>query len=162
MGVVYLARDPELDRRIAIKLLRPELRASRERLLREGQAIARLVHPNVVTVFDVGDHGDDLFIAMEYVPGRTLAEWLATPRSWRAILATFALAGRGLAAAHRAGVIHRDFKPDNVLVSDDGRVVVSDFGLAFADEPALAELDDERRADLAATRTAGLVGTPAY
>ncbi|HUQ05734.1 MAG TPA: protein kinase [Kofleriaceae bacterium] len=162
MGVVYLARDPELDRQVAIKLLRPELRESRERLLREGQAVARLVHPNVVTVFDVGDHGADLFIAMEYVPGETLGAWLDRPRSWRAILACFVEAGRGLAAAHKAGVIHRDFKPDNVLRSDDGRVVVSDFGLAFADDVALRTADEERRSDLAATRTAGMVGTPAY
>jgi tRNA A-37 threonylcarbamoyl transferase component Bud32 len=162
MGLVYLARDPELDRQVAIKLLRPELRESRERLLREGQAVARLVHPNVVTVFDVGDHGPELFIAMEYVPGETLGAWLDQPRPWRAILACFVEAGRGLAAAHKAGVIHRDFKPDNVLRSDDGRVVVSDFGLAFADDVALRSSDEERRSDLAATRTAGMVGTPAY
>ena len=160
MGVVYLARDPDLDRPVAIKLLRPELATSRSRLLREGQAVAKLSHPNVVTVYDVGALGDDLYIAMEYVPGRTLGSWLRrAERPWREVLARFRAAGRGLAAAHRAGLIHRDFKPDNVLLGDDGRVVVSDFGLARSDGPRAGGAG---AGDLDLTRTQGLLGTPAY
>jgi len=159
MGLVYLARDPELDRRVAIKLVRPGRRGSRSRLLREGQAVARLSHPNVVTVHDVGEYGEDLFIAMEYVRGSTVGQWLETPRSWGQVLEVFRAAGRGLAAAHRAGLVHRDFKPDNVLLGD-GRVVVSDFGLARADAPGERHVDDIGEID--ATRTDGIVGTPAY
>ncbi len=137
MGVVYAAHDPELDRKIAIKLMLPVLSDSvsasegRARLLREAQAMARLSHPNVIAVHDVGTFGEQVFIAMEYVEGSTLAEWLsAKKRPWRDVVSTFAQAGRGLAAAHAAGIVHRDFKPDNVLVGNDGRVRVLDFGLA--------------------------------
>jgi predicted Ser/Thr protein kinase len=160
MGLVYLARDPQLDRDVAIKLLRPEVAQSKTRLLREGQAAARLNHPNVVSVYDVGSLGDDLFIAMEYVPGTTLGAWLgAAPRRWRDVLDRYRAAGRGLAAAHRAGIVHRDFKPENVLLADDGRVLVTDFGLAHADDaprPGGAEIGED------VTRTIGVVGTPAY
>jgi eukaryotic-like serine/threonine-protein kinase len=144
MGVVVAAYDPQLDRRVAIKLLRTDVlsRAAgdagdgKARLQREAQAMARLTHPNVVAVYEVGDLGDGLFIVMEHVKGTTLAAWLhAEKRAPAAIVAAFTAAGRGLVAAHRAGVVHRDFKPENVLVADDGRVLVTDFGLAGGFEP---------------------------
>ena len=142
MGVVYEAIDPSLGRRLAVKVLHPAghagaegVRARRRRLLREAQAMARLSHPNVLPVFDVGETDDDLFLAMELVAGGSLADWLARGRrSWREVVLVFAAAGRGLAAAHAAGVIHRDFKPANVLVGDDGQVRVVDFGLARSAE----------------------------
>jgi hypothetical protein len=162
MGVVYLAHDPDLERRVAIKIVRPGLTTGRTRLLREGQAVARLAHPNVVSVFDVGPFGDDFFIAMEYISGANLDEYLRGPRRpWREVLDLFLAAGRGLGAAHRAGLVHRDFKPDNVLIGDDGRVVVTDFGLVRSDGGPSGDaviVDDE----LELTRTAGMVGTPAY
>ena len=132
MGVVYAAHDPELDRAVALKLLRGSDPKLHERLRREAQALAQLAHPNVVAVHDVGTFEDRIFVAMELVPGETLAEWLKTPRTDRAILDLFVAAGRGLAAAHAAQLVHRDFKPENVLVGADGRVRVADFGLARA------------------------------
>jgi tRNA A-37 threonylcarbamoyl transferase component Bud32/tetratricopeptide (TPR) repeat protein len=146
MGTVYAAYDPELERRIAIKILHPMLVSddTRARFLREAQALARLSHPNVVTVHDVGTVDDSVFLAMEYVPGRTLAEWLKeTPRSPAEIVAVVEQAGRGIAAAHAAGIVHRDIKPDNVLIADDGRVVVMDFGLARNDLRAGPDRPDE-------------------
>ena len=133
MGTVARAYDPELDRRVALKLLRPELwRAAgaelRAQLQREAVVMARLAHPNVVTVFDVGTWGEQVFIAMEYVAGSTLARW-HEDRPWRERLDACLAAAAGLAAAHRAGVIHRDVKPANILCGD-GRVLVGDFGLA--------------------------------
>jgi tetratricopeptide (TPR) repeat protein/predicted Ser/Thr protein kinase len=133
MGTVYAAYDPQLERRIAIKILHAHLvsEETRGRFMREAQALARLSHPNVVAVHDVGTYGDSVFIAMEYVAGDTFARWVkAAPRTCSEILAVLSQAGRGLAAAHAAGVVHRDVKPDNVLIAEDGRVVVSDFGLA--------------------------------
>src|SRR5882672_9534246 len=133
MGEVYAAYDPELDRKVAIKLLRARGESSegRTRLLREAQAIAKLSHPNVVVVYDVGTFGESVFIAMEFVDGRTLSGWMhAAKRSRRDIMQVFLAAGRGLAAAHAAGLVHRDFKPDNVMVTNDGQVRVMDFGLA--------------------------------
>src|SRR5207244_2288672 len=112
------------------------------RMLREAQALARLAHPNVVAVYDVGAVDDHVFLAMELVDGETLAAWLrAADRSWRQIVAVLAAAGQGLAAAHAANIVHRDFKPGNVLVGRDGRVRVLDFGLARAasDGPVLPE-----------------------
>ncbi len=140
MGSVYAAFDAQLQRRIAIKVLRPDARGTdgHARLLREAQAMARLAHPNVVTVHEVGAYGDDVFLAMEYVEGRTLKRWMEEEHTWRERLAVLRAAGKGLAAAHRAGLIHRDFKPENVLIGDDGRVAVADFGIARAhgvDEP---------------------------
>lgn len=172
MGRVYVAHDPELDRKVALKLLHPRTASARleARLEREAKAMARLSHPDVIAVHDAGRHGAQIFIAMELVEGGTLRQWLAArERSWREIVAVFLRAGRGLAAAHAAGLVHRDFKPDNVLVGDDGRVRVTDFGLARAvgdDTESPHDADPGGAAnDVAAsllTRTGALVGTPAY
>jgi tetratricopeptide (TPR) repeat protein/tRNA A-37 threonylcarbamoyl transferase component Bud32 len=170
MGVVYSAYDPELDRKIALKLLRadPALdsASSQGRLLREAQAIARLSHPNVIAIHDAGIAGEQAFVAMEFVEGRTLREWLREePRSWRAVIQMFLRAGAGLAAAHAAGLVHRDFKPDNVLVGWDGSVRVTDFGLARAlDAPAAVAPEEFRSPARGAgeTQTGALLGTPAY
>ena len=137
MGEVYAAYDPELDRKVAVKLLRVKpgngvtLAEGRHRTLREAQAIARLSHSNVVVVFDVGTFEDKVFIAMEYVEGNTVTYWLqAKQRSWQEILKVFMAAGSGLAAAHEKGLVHRDFKTDNVMIDRGGQVRVMDFGLA--------------------------------
>ena len=135
MGVVHAAYDPKLDRRVALKLLRPgrDGGLARERLLREARALARLAHPNVVPIHDVGVIDGQVFLVMEYVPGEDLASWVVSgERSWEDIVATYRSAGAGLAAAHAAGMIHRDFKPANVRIGRDGRVRVLDFGLARA------------------------------
>jgi tetratricopeptide (TPR) repeat protein len=166
MGVVWSAHDPELDRTVAIKLVRG--RASEEyrrRLQREAQVMARLSHPDILPVHDVGRHRGDVFLAMELVRGRTGAAWLAEARpGWRDALTVLVRAGRGLAAAHDAGVIHRDFKPSNVLIGDDGRVRVSDFGLArLADEPPSDSGGAAARdLDVSITGTGAVMGTPAY
>ena len=137
MGEVYAAYDPELDRKVAVKLLRAKPNAGlsiaegRQRTLREAQAIARLSHPNVVVVYDVGTFRDQVFIAMEFVEGNTVTYWVESQaRSWQEVLRVFMNAGRGLMAAHEKGLVHRDFKPDNVMVGKDGQVRVMDFGLA--------------------------------
>lgn len=157
LGVVFVAFDPELDRQVALKLIKSRLwrRApadAREMLRAEAVAMARLQHPNVVAVYDVGTYRDQLFVAMELIDGTNLATWLQRERrSWRERLAVVMEAGRGLAAAHRAGLVHRDVKPDNVLVAHDGRAVIADFGLALlgdGGEPS--------------SRSAGGSGTPAY
>ncbi|HEY5927791.1 MAG TPA: serine/threonine-protein kinase, partial [Kofleriaceae bacterium] len=186
MGVVFAAYDPQLDRKVALKLLRANLGANakeaRTRLKREAQAIAQLNHPNVVGVYDVGttDEGD-VYIAMEFVEGDTLTTWLRRwPRTWREILDVFHQAARGLMAAHSVGLLHRDFKPDNVLVGGDGRVRVTDFGLArslFLDDSARGAATTQNalgprssqqtpaagsplQVDLTATGT--VLGTPRY
>ncbi|MEM7159898.1 MAG: protein kinase [Myxococcota bacterium] len=172
MGVVYEAYDPDLDRRCALKVLRPDVAArrglhARSRMLREAQALACLRHPHVTMVYEVGRANDDvLFIAMELVEGRTVKRWLrARPRSWREIVEVFTQAGRGLAAAHHAGLVHRDFKPDNVLIDEQGQARVVDFGLARSTGMGefLPTLDDDGTSvgvDL--TCTGAVLGTPAY
>ncbi len=169
MGEVYAAYDPRLDRRIALKRLRllggsEASPAARARLLREAQAMARLSHPNVVAVHDAGEVDGEVFIAMEFVGGGTLRDWLAAcPRSWREVVGMFAHAGRGLAAAHAAGLVHRDFKADNVLVDAAGHVRVADFGLAWSGGPTPADCAAGGAwGDLGLTQTGALLGTPAY
>jgi eukaryotic-like serine/threonine-protein kinase len=182
MGLVFSAYDPELNRKVALKLLRPnqsERKRARSRLLQEAQALAKLAHPNVITVYDVGTIGERVFVAMELIEGTTIKGWLAEkPRRWDEVLEVFIPAGRGLAAAHAANLVHRDFKPDNVLIGRDGRVRVMDFGLA---RPVHSELggtdehdDDDDDDDDAAddggealdepllTQTGSIMGTPAY
>ena len=136
MGAVFSAFDEELDRRIAVKVMLSSVAAGtqgRERMRREAQAMARLSHPNIVAVHEVGVADEQVFIAMEFVRGVSLDVWLSRqPRSWRAVLEVFAQAGRGLMAAHAAGLVHRDFKPTNVMVGDDGQIKILDFGLARA------------------------------
>ena len=176
MGEVFAAYDPELDRKVAVKLLQQSRSTERARkqMVREAQALARLTHPNVVTVHDVGKHGERVFIAMEFVEGTTLTDWVAMledgPQRWQRVVEVFRGAGAGLAAAHGAGIVHRDFKPDNVLVAGDGRARVADFGLALPvsdPEDPEAQGEDPGDAAAAATETARtdpgrLVGTPAY
>jgi tetratricopeptide (TPR) repeat protein/predicted Ser/Thr protein kinase len=177
-AVVFLAYDPRLDRRIALKLL-PVAKlggAGRERLLREAQALARLSHPNVVPVYDVGTLRETAFVAMEFVDGVTLEEWLRQPHPLAHKLAVMREAGRGLAAAHDAGLVHRDFKPANVLIGADGRVRVVDFGLArslpdaleastvlsTALSPAPDDSGAQHRHLRHVTRDEHIVGTPAF
>jgi predicted Ser/Thr protein kinase len=171
MGIVYAARDERLGRTVALKLLRPELcrpgSGGQADLAKEAQSLAKLSHPNVVAVFDVGEHDGQLFVAMEYVEGQSLRHWLETPRSLLAILNVYVAAGEGLAAAHKAALIHRDFKPDNVLVGTDGRPRILDFGLARGPEqqvsarpPAFADSAEATATSL--SRHGVLLGTPAY
>ena len=173
MGIVYAAYDDQLDRKVAVKVLRSDTTRrepqARERLLREAQAMARLSHPNIVTVHEVGDHDGEVFIAMEFVRGQNLASWLRDTRPWRARVEALIQAGRGLAAAHAAGLVHRDFKPANVLVGSDGAIKVLDFGLARAVdrepvvEPApLLRTSVTHSLDADLTHTGAVVGTPAY
>jgi tetratricopeptide (TPR) repeat protein len=180
-GVVYLALDPKLDRKVAIKLLHPHAVAvdghteGRARLLREAQAMARSPHPNVVAVYDVGTYDTEagesgVFVVMEFAEGPTLQAWLgARSHAWRDVLDVFVAAGRGLAAAHEVGVTHRDFKPANVIVGDDGRVRVLDFGLARGLDreeentlPGNASLDAKLALDAALTADGTVLGTPAF
>jgi predicted Ser/Thr protein kinase len=172
MGEVFAAYDEQLDRRVAVKLLRGgrDEERLRGRVLREAQAMARLSDPNVAQVYDVGVHEGRVFVAMEFVDGPTLAQWLRLARRSQAeILDVFCQAGRGLQAAHAAGLVHRDFKPDNALVGADGRVRVVDFGLARAEgDGHVAGVAPPSEHDLASalatplTMTGALVGTPAY
>jgi eukaryotic-like serine/threonine-protein kinase len=180
MGLVYAAYDPELDRKVAVKVLRglpvERDRGDAARLVREARALARLSHPNVVAVYDVGlvepegttlGAGTTVFIAMEYVRGTTLRHWLAeAPRPWREVKEMLAQAGRGLAAAHDVGLVHRDFKPDNVMVGEDGRARVMDFGLARLPEQQSSsdegELPSATPLELDRTHTGAVAGTPAY
>jgi serine/threonine protein kinase len=130
MGVVYLAHDLRLHRPIALKL--HSRGDGAQRTEREARVLASVVHPNVVTIHDIGNWKGRTYIAMEYLDGGNLRTWLgARLRGWREILAIFLEAARGLGAIHRAGMVHRDFKPDNVLLGFDGRVRIADFGLAL-------------------------------
>lgn len=172
MGEVYAAFDPELDRRVAIKVLHSGLGESqerRERLIREAQALARVSHPNIVQVFEVGLHREHVFVAMEYVRGENLAQWLGrqpSPHDWRAIVDLFVAAGQGLAAVHAAGLVHRDFKPANTIVGADGRARILDFGLVRA--TALGDSREAQRAgapdrlEHSLTAMGSVVGTPGY
>ncbi len=182
MGVVYAAHDPRLDRRVALKVLRPDpsidgplQSQGRARLQREAQAMARLSHPHVVEVYDVGVASGHLYIAMALVDGVTLRTWLQSLRQWSEVLEVFLQSGRGLAAAHAVGLVHRDFKPDNVLVDRAGRARVTDFGLALPQmhgparsapaphesAPGLETLSSDRL--MSPVTAVGMVmGTPAY
>ena len=180
MGIIYAAYDPELDRKVAVKLLQADAAGSGSAttgsqawLVREAQAMARLAHPNVVAVHDVGVFDDRVFIAMELVDGVTLREWLKQARRpWQEVVAVMRAAGAGLAAAHAVGLVHRDFKPENVLVGKDGRVRVMDFGLArmraATEQPTPAsresDLSIESRSPLTddLTELGTVMGTPAY
>ncbi len=173
MGVVLRAYDPRLQREVAIKQLRADALDERaaDRMLREAQVMAQLAHPNVVAVHDVEVLDATVLLIMEYVEGQTLGGWLGTRPPWPRIVETFVQAGRGLAAAHEAGLVHRDFKPDNVLVGRDGRVRVTDFGLARAVQEAGLPLAPPDRRDpdrihesLSASMTVdgAVMGTPIY
>ena len=186
MGVVCTAYDPKLDRKVALKLLRRRVgrqgrsATGRARLVREAQALAKLSHPNIVTVHDVDTTPDGrIYMAMEFVRGQTITQWLAaTKPGWRAILGVFDHAGRGLAAAHEANITHRDFKPANVLIGEDERVKVLDFGLAKSESGNLSTDSDDARGepgsgqdimqvvqstgDMKLTMAGRIVGTPAY
>jgi serine/threonine-protein kinase len=171
MGTVYAAYDPGLDRKVALKLLSRDY-TSHAWLLREGQALGRLSHPHVVGIHEVGEHEGLIFLAMEFVEGSTLGEWLAAKPSALEVIRTFVQAGRGLEAAHLAGLVHRDFKPENVMIGRDGRVRVGDFGIAALADAPLPELTPSERpvppspsADALRTpltRTGAVVGTPAF
>ena len=170
MGIVYAAEDDRLGRTVAIKVIREPGSddGERERLLAEARAQARLSHPNVVQVYEVGETGDDVFVVMELIRGDTLDRWLARRTRTRGeILAVFLAAGRGLAAAHAAGLVHRDIKPGNILIGDDGRVCIADFGLArgidresFVDDAT--NPSSPTNPSVTRPATAGVAGTPAY
>ncbi len=177
MGQVWLADDPELSRQVAIKLVRAQAGERNlvhaQRLAREARAMARISHPNVVQIFDVGTHGDDtgVFIVMEYVDGETLAQWssCSPAHTHREVLGVFLQAAAGLDAAHHAGLVHRDFKPANVLLGRDGRARVGDFGLARTDHEArrvhaTGPIDDELSITQGGslTESGAVVGTPLY
>jgi len=175
MGVVYAAYDEELERKVAIKLLRTDFSGEQQslgqaRLLREAQAMAKLSHPNVAQIYAVGEASGAVFIAMEFVSGHNLREWLErAARPWRAVLAAYLQAGQGLAAAHAAGIVHRDFKPDNVLMGEDLRVRVVDFGLArpgdAGPEPMTTASSGAASGSFSAallTQQGAFIGTPAY
>ena len=178
MGTVLRGFDPELDRQVALKVLQSQI-SHREaaRLRREAQAMAKLSHPNVVQVYEVGESSGRIFVAMELVAGQTLREWMKEGHGWRECVALFTSLGEGLAAAHECGLVHRDFKPGNALIDSKGRPRVLDFGLArqaegydeFEDDPSLSSVraalvttGEAILADTPLTKTGAVVGTPAY
>jgi tetratricopeptide (TPR) repeat protein len=166
MGEVHAAYDVDLDRKVALKVVSRvagtsvAAAASEARLMREARAMAQLAHPNIVTVHEVGQFAGQVFVAMEFVDGATLADRMDSRPGQREVVELFIQAGRGLAAAHAAGLVHRDFKPANVLVGRDGRVRVTDFGLARADESADRAIPSPALTGI--TQTGVLIGTPAY
>ncbi|WP_434421896.1 serine/threonine-protein kinase [Nannocystis pusilla] len=170
MGVVYTAYDETLDRKVAVKVLRDTGDSAQRRLLREAQAMARVSHPNVVTVLEAGVAGGQVYVAMEFIRGQTLGAWLqAGPRGWQEVVEVFVQAGRGLAAAHAAGLVHRDFKPSNVMIDDAGRARVLDFGLVRAAVPEVTRgapgtgtSNSNSKLDMHLTHDDQIVGTPAY
>ena len=173
MGQVFEAFDPKLQRKVAIKVLKHKSGSpsSTERLAREALALAKLSHPNVVQVYEVDDSGGEIFVAMEFVEGITLGEWLETrATSWPIVLSMFQQIGDGLSAAHEAGLVHRDFKPDNVIVAEDGRPRVLDFGIAMhsgfsmipEDESDTVPEQEFLEGGGALTVTGAIMGTPAY
>jgi serine/threonine protein kinase len=165
MGVVWGAWDPELDRRVAIKLVKATMQSARDRILLEGQALAKLSHPNVVPVFDVGVVDEQVYLVMEWVRGKNLRAYCKEPRSVREIVAVYRDAALGLSAAHHAGLIHRDFKPDNAIRGDDGRVRVLDFGLAREGLKKVPSKDPAKGPDDTPVPSSDLTrgaGTPRY
>jgi serine/threonine protein kinase len=170
MGVVFEARHIVLDRRVALKFTRPgTVRSDRAcaRLLREAQALARLKHPNVVTLFEVGKAGDEVFLAMELVEGGTLRDWMVRPHDWREIIDVFLAIGAGLVAAHELGLVHRDINPSNIFLDHDGTPKIGDFGLVSgtADDEMWAEGTGPIVLPLleyGLTTTGRMLGTPAY
>jgi len=170
MGAVYLAHDPRLDRRVAIKIVRSRELARapfQHRLAGEARTMAKVAHPNVVAVYDSGELADGVYIAMELVTGDTLRAWQTrSGRAWREIVRKYLEVGRGLAAAHAAEVVHRDFKPENVLVDTMGRAAVTDFGIAIGSstdvDTATGIADVGAPGAIERTRTGELIGTPQY
>ncbi|MBV1862204.1 MAG: serine/threonine-protein kinase [Nannocystaceae bacterium] len=167
MGVVYAAHDPKLGRKVALKLLKPERSSAKdeERLIDEAKALARLNHPNIVGIHEVGTVDGRVFIAMELIEGVPLSTWLTTRPTWQEVARVALQAGRGLMAAHKSGVVHRDFKPANVMLREDGRVVVLDFGLARMHDSVPTQASTSRgRSDSLNTEitASSIAGTPAY
>ena len=162
MGTVYAAFDVKLERQVALKLLHRSDRGL-DNLLAEAQALARINHPNVVTVHDVGTHQDRLFLAMELVSGQPLRTWQEHPeRTWQDIVEVYRKAARGLMAVHDADLVHGDFKPDNVMVADDGRVLVMDFGIARPLWATVSEGGGEESTEERTAKMTRIRGTPAY
>lgn len=166
MGTVYRATDPVLDRAVALKVLRDRTTTEegRLRLLREARAASRVRHPNVVTIHDAEDRDGEVFVAMELVDGMPLDEYCRREKPrWRVVLGLMLQAAHGLAAIHAAGIVHRDFKPSNVLVTEEGRVVVTDFGLAAEiASPEVEHRSDTRWGHGRLTLTGAVLGTPVY